>query len=89
VDDGIATRATIKAALILVRRKGAKSVAIATPVAPPSTIRELERIADCVICLSTPEPFYAIGQFYRDFVQTGDEEVISLLKLNRQGLGLK
>jgi len=88
VDDGIATGATMKAALTSVRKKGAKSVVIATPVAPPSTIRELERIADRVICLSTPEPFYAIGQFYRDFAQTSDEEVINLLKLSRQELRL-
>jgi len=77
----------MKAALTSVRKKDAKSVVIATPVAPPSTIRELERIADRVICLSTPKPFYAIGQFYRDFAQTNDEEVINLLKLNRQELG--
>lgn len=87
VDDGVATGATVRAALASIRKKGPKSVVIAVPVAPPSTIRDLEREADHAVCLSTPEPFYAIGQFYGDFTQTSDEEVIRLLKLNREELG--
>jgi putative phosphoribosyl transferase len=84
VDDGIATGSTMKAALASVKNRGAKSVTIAIPVGPPSTIGELEKIADCVVCPYTPEYFQAIGQFYSDFSQTTDEEVIELLKKNRQ-----
>jgi putative phosphoribosyl transferase len=84
IDDGIATGSTMKAALASVRKRGAKSVIIAIPVGPPSTIRELEKEADRVVCLYTPEAFYAIGQFYGDFTQTQDEEVTRLLKFNKQ-----
>jgi len=84
IDDGVATGSTLKAALRLVRNKGAKTVTVAVPVGPPDTIRELEKLADRVVCLQTPEPFYAIGQFYMDFEQTSDEEVTELLKLSRE-----
>ena len=84
VDDGIATGATIKAALTSIRKKDPKLIVIATPVAPPSTIKELKRDADHVVCISTPEHFFAIGQFYRDFPQNSDEEVKRLLQLNRE-----
>ena len=84
VDDGIATGSTMKAALASVRNRKAETVTIAIPVGPPSTIRELERKADHVVCLHTPETFYAIGQFYENFTQTPDEEVTRLLKLNKQ-----
>jgi putative phosphoribosyl transferase len=84
IDDGMATGSTMKAALASVRKRGAKSVIIAIPVGPPSTIKELEKEADRVFCLYTPEAFYAIGQFYEDFTQTRDEEVIRLLKLNKK-----
>jgi predicted phosphoribosyltransferase len=84
VDDGVATGSTLKAALRLLRGKGTKIVTVAVPVGPPDTIRELEKLADRVVCLQTPEPFYAIGQFYEDFSQTSDEEVTELLKRNRE-----
>ncbi len=84
VDDGVATGSTAKAALASIRRRGPEEVVVAVPVAPPSTARELEREADRVVCLYTPEPFYAIGQFYRDFSQTSDEEVVRLLEMNRE-----
>ena len=87
VDDGIATGSTMKAALASVRNRQAKSVIIAIPVGPPATIRELEEKADHVVCLQTPEAFYAIGQFYEDFAQTRDEEVTELLKLIREQRG--
>lgn len=83
VDDGIATGSTMKAALASVRKKGVRAVVIAVPVGPPSTVEELKREADHVICLQSPESFMAIGQFYENFNQTSDEEVIRLLKLNR------
>lgn len=84
VDDGVATGATVKAALASMRKKDPESVVLAVPVAPPSTLRELEKDADVVVCLATPEPFYAIGQFYKNFAQTSDEEVKRLLKLNKK-----
>jgi predicted phosphoribosyltransferase len=59
-------------------------VTIAVPVGPPSTILELEKQANKVVCLFSPELFQAIGQFYADFSQTSDQEVIQLLKQNRQ-----
>jgi len=84
VDDGIATGSTMKAALASVRKSGAKTVIVAIPVGPLSTIRELERQADRVVCLYTPEPFYAIGEFYENFAQTENREVTELLKLSKQ-----
>ena len=84
VDDGIATGSTMKAALASVKNKGARTVTVAVPVGPPSTIDELKKQADRVVCLYTPEYFQAIGQFYVDFTQTSDEEVIDLLKRNKQ-----
>jgi putative phosphoribosyl transferase len=84
VDDGIATGSTMKAALASLKNRGAASVTVAVPVGPPSTIEELKRQANRVVCPFTPEYFQAIGQFYRDFSQTEDEEVIQLLKENRQ-----
>ncbi|MGD6811025.1 MAG: phosphoribosyltransferase [Candidatus Bathyarchaeia archaeon] len=89
VDDGIATGATMKAALASVKNKGAKSVTAAVPVGPPSTIEELKRQADLVVCLFMPESFYAIGEFYDDFGQTSDYEVMDLLRKNRQNHVLK
>jgi len=83
VDDGIATGSTMKAALASMKKQGAASVIVAVPVGPPSTITELKQIADEVVCLYMPEYFQAIGQFYDDFRQTTDEEVIELLKQNR------
>jgi len=84
VDDGVATGSTLKAALRLLRSKGAKTVVVAIPVGPLDTIRELKKLADRVVVLLTPEPFYAIGQFYMDFSQNNDEEVIELLRRSRE-----
>ena len=84
VDDGIATGSTMKAALASVKNRGASSVTVAVPVGPPSTIEELGKIADRVICLYMPEYFQAIGEFYSDFSQTSDEEVIMLLKESKE-----
>lgn len=78
-DDGIATGATIKAALRAVRRRGASRLVLAAPVAPPSTVEELRSEADAIHCLETPEFFMAIGIFYQNFHQLTDEEVVKLL----------
>lgn len=78
-DDGIATGATIKAALHAVRRQEPSQLVLAVPVAPPDTIEELRQEADAVHCLVTPEFFLAIGVFYKNFHQLSDEEVLKLL----------
>lgn len=80
VDDGVATGATMIAALRSVRLRGASFVVAAAPVAPPSTIEELRHEADVVVCPYAPEPFYAIGAFYGVFSQVSDEEVEEILQ---------
>jgi len=80
VDDGIATGATMVAALRWVRSRGASMVVVAAPVAPPSTVAELGSEADLVVCPHTPEPFYAIGAFYETFGQVSDDEVKEILQ---------
>jgi putative phosphoribosyl transferase len=79
IDDGVATGSTLKAALRSLRKQGAKPLVVAVPVGPLDTVNSLKYEADQVVCLFTPEPFYAIGQFYEDFDQTSDEEVKELL----------
>ncbi|HLF42614.1 MAG TPA: phosphoribosyltransferase family protein [Acidimicrobiia bacterium] len=80
VDDGIATGSTARAAAQVARELGAARVVVATPVAPREVRARLGRDADEVIVVETPEPFYAIGQFYLDFSQTADEEVTAILE---------
>ncbi len=84
VDDGVATGATLKAALLSIRMKGARVVIVAVPVGPKDTIAALKKMADRVVCLYTPDPFYAIGEFYQDFEQIEDTEVIRLLKTSKK-----
>ena len=84
VDDGIATGATVRAAVMYVRRLGASRVVVAVPVAPPETVEKLKEEVDEVFCLHTPSEFYAIGQFYENFEQTSDEEVVKLLNQARE-----
>jgi len=79
VDDGIATGSTAAAAAQIARQAGAERVIVATPVAPPITIRRLATVADDVIAVRTPENFFAIGEWYADFSQTSDDEVRRLL----------
>jgi erythromycin esterase-like protein/predicted phosphoribosyltransferase/dienelactone hydrolase len=80
VDDGLATGATAKAALRALRRQGAARLILAVPVAPADTLRAMRAEADEVICLETPEPFYGVGGFYRDFDQLSDEAMLALLR---------
>jgi len=84
VDDGIATGGSMRAALRAIRRGGADKLVVAVPVAPPETIAWLRQEADDVVCLSTPVRFEAVGQFYQDFRQTTDEEVMRLLDASRE-----
>jgi predicted phosphoribosyltransferase len=79
VDDGIATGGTMKAVLKALRDLQPKKLVLAVPVAPADSLAELGPFADEVIVLATPDPFYAVGTYYRDFTQTSDEEVIALL----------
>ncbi|MGR6034054.1 MAG: phosphoribosyltransferase [Candidatus Nitrosoglobus sp.] len=79
IDDGLATGATMKAAVLALRQQQPAQIIIGVPVAPPDTVEELRKEADEIICLATPEPFYAIGTWYVDFSQTSDEEVRTLL----------
>jgi len=79
VDDGIATGASIRAALHAMRRKQPAQLVLAVPVAPVETLRVLRDEADDVICLASPEPFYAIGAHYADFRQIPDDEVVAML----------
>ena len=82
VDDGIATGATMLAALRGLRQQEPARLILAIPVGPPETIQRLAGECDQVIVLDTPEPFWAVGRFYQQFGQTRDEEVIQLLGLN-------
>ena len=79
VDDGIATGGTATAAVRWAKAEGARRVILAVPVAPAEGVRNLSREADEVVCLETPEPFYAVGQWYQEFPQTSDQEVVDLL----------
>ena len=80
VDDGIATGATVRAALQAVRRARPRSLVLAVPVAPPETLAELGPLCDEIVCLESPPDFHAVGQFYRDFGQVPDDEVVELLR---------
>jgi putative phosphoribosyl transferase len=79
VDDGIATGTTMRAALQAVRRRGPAALVLAVPVAPHDTIEALRKEVDRVVCLSEPDPFYAVGAHYQDFEQVSDAEVVSIL----------
>jgi len=79
IDDGIATGSTMRAACRVARAARAEQVVVATPVAPVTTVANLAADADDVVVLSMPARFAAIGQFYRDFTQTSDDEVLRLL----------
>ena len=83
VDDGIATGSTARAACQVARAQGAARVVLAVPVAPPSSEAALAGDADELVCLETPHRFLAIGEWYEDFSQTRDEEVVSLLRAAR------
>jgi putative phosphoribosyl transferase len=84
VDDGIATGGTATAAVRWAKAQGARKVVLAVPVAPAEGVRNLSLEADEVVCLETPEPFYAVGQWYQEFPQTSDEEVVHILDEARE-----
>jgi len=79
VDDGLATGATMRAAIAAVRQQQPARIVVAVPTASPDTCEALKAEADDVVCAMTPEPFLAVGHWYEDFTQTTDDEVRELL----------
>jgi predicted phosphoribosyltransferase len=79
VDDGLATGATMRAAIVSLRDAGAARIVVAVPVGTISACRKIRQEADDLVCLYTPEPFFGVGQWYDNFMQTPDEEVLALL----------
>ena len=82
VDDGVATGNTLISSIKLIQQEQPSQIIVALPVAPPSAIKKIEELASVnyIICLFTPKDFRAVGQFYEEFNQVNDEEVIQLLK---------
>lgn len=79
VDDGLATGATMRAAVTALRTRGASRIVVAVPTAPRETCRALRRVVDEVVCATTPDPFMAVGLWYADFAPVSDREVRELL----------
>jgi len=80
VDDGLATGSTMLAGVSALRQKKPREIVVAVPVAAQSTCEDLGKEADEIVCLATPEPFYAVGRWYIDFSQTTDDQVRELLQ---------
>jgi len=83
VDDGLATGATMRAAILSARRMGAQKIIVAIPVSPKDTLKKIEQEADEVVCLYTPDVFWGVGGFYDVFYQTEDNKVIDLLSKSK------
>jgi len=80
IDDGLATGASMRAAVMALRQKQPARIVVAVPAAARDTCEEFQQMVDDMICAETPEPFYAVGTWYDDFSQTTDDEVRALLK---------
>lgn len=80
VDDGVATGMTTRAALLGLRRHAPRRLLLAVPVAAPQAVRDLDALADEVVCLLAPDSFTAVGTWYRDFTQVTDDEVLAALR---------
>jgi putative phosphoribosyl transferase len=85
-DDGLATGATMEAAVLAARKQNARRIVVAVPVASPSAVQRLEQVADEVVALVVDPGFQAVGQYYEKFAQTGDDEVLALLAACKQEL---
>ncbi|MDI9848748.1 phosphoribosyltransferase family protein [Rhodoblastus sp. 17X3] len=85
VDDGIATGASMEAAIHALRRRMPQKLILAVPVAPPDSLERLGGIVDEVVCLAAPADFYGVGQFYREFHQLDDAEVVALMEEFKSG----
>jgi len=81
VDDGLATGSTMRAAVAALRKLHPSKIIVAVPTAAPSTCDEFQSEVDEIICAETPQPFYAVGAWYKDFSQVTDEEVRKMLEL--------
>jgi putative phosphoribosyl transferase len=81
VDDGLATGSTMRAAAAALKSQRPEHLAVAVPVAPPETCKELSREVDQIVCLLTPRPFVSVGSWYQDFSQVDDDVVRELLQL--------
>ncbi len=79
IDDGLATGSTMKVAIESLRHAGAEEIIVAVPVGATETVKMIEKLVDKVICIHQPEPFHGVGNWYHDFPQTSDEEVLKLL----------
>lgn len=84
VDDGLATGFSMRAAVTALRALGPRKVVVAVPVGPRETVEELRQLADEVVCPATPQPFLAVGNFYENFEQTSDRDVVDLLSRARR-----
>lgn len=84
VDDGIATGATIRAAIASLRQRGARKIVVASPVAPESVVISLSNVAEEIVCVLKPKDFGGVGWWYEDFSQTSDEEVRGFLNLTTE-----
>ncbi len=84
VDDGIATGSSMRAAILAMKHLKPDKIIVAVPIAAPDSAKSLAKIADEIICVATPEPFYGVGMWYDQFPQTSDEEVIDLLSRARK-----
>jgi len=80
IDDGVATGATVKAAIAALKQEKLARLVLALPVAPPDTVNVLRAMVDELVCLETPQYFMAVGAHYQDFTQVADEEVVKLLQ---------
>jgi putative phosphoribosyl transferase len=80
IDDGLATGASMRAAVLALREESPAQIIVAVPVASPETCDEFRGLVDEIVCAETPAPFYAVGVWYEDFAQTTDEEVHALLR---------
>jgi putative phosphoribosyl transferase len=85
VDDGLATGATMEAAVTAMRAAKARRIIVAVPTAPADTATKFRLLADEVVALSTPEPFWSVGSQYRDFPQLTDADVVDILKRHHEG----
>lgn len=85
VDDGVATGATVKAAIMTLKKEKINRLVLALPVSPPDTADELKKMVDDFICLELPAYFGAVGAFYADFTQVSDEEVVEMLERSAAG----
>ena len=89
IDDGLATGATMRAAVIALKQQNPAKIIVAVPVASPETCAEFRDEVDKIICAVMPEPFHGVGLWYEDFSQTTDEEVCELLSKSREKLTAK